>query len=149
MSRNSVNVPSNQGQRACFRTPPRLNDKAQGKRSAALSKKATKSSTPTGLHKGRHRRSMMPFQGMARKASRTQGGAALALGFGMKPRWGKRPDPRIAAYQGRCTRTRARSELSMTAQRTLLTRASRDDGGAPVSARALRGFHSDRESLSR
>jgi len=88
-----------QAGRACFRAPTGLYNKAQGKRSAALGKRGSKSSTPTGLHKEPHRRGINPFQGLARKASLTQGGAALALGFGMKPRWGERPDLKSAAYQ--------------------------------------------------
>ena len=65
-----------------------------------------------------------------------RGVALLALGYWMKPireEW-----PKIVGNEAKrrptklLHRTRARSELSATAQRTLLTGASRDDGRAPV-----------------
>ena len=89
-----MNKTYTQDRRTCFRTPTGFHDKAQGKRSAALGKRGSKSSTPTGLHKKPRRRSINPFQGLARKASRTQGGASLTLGFGIEPRWGSRTEAR-------------------------------------------------------
>ena len=146
--RNMTNRIHAQARRACFRTPTGFHDKAQGKRSAALGKRGSKSSTPTGLHKESHRRSINPFQGLARKASLTQGGAALALGFGMKPRWGKRPDPKSAAYQEHYTGR----EPDLNRPRRPSGRCSRErqvlTERAPVSARPICDLEDQRLMIS-